>query len=86
MVGINTTEINNKQQVGGIAGMNRGNGTINNACNEGAVEGYELVGGIVGTNFISGTVSNVINKGSVSLKTRREVSPEKMMILLLMKK
>lgn len=70
VVGINTTELNNKQQVGGIAGMNRGNGTINNACNEGAVEGYELVGGIVGTNFINGTVSNVINKGSVSAENQ----------------
>ena len=86
VVGINTTELNNKQQVGGIAGMNRGNGTINNACNEGAVEGYELVGGIVGTNFINGTVSNVINKGSVSAENQGEVSPERMMILLLMQK
>ena len=66
VVGLNTPELNNKQQVGGIAGMNRGNGIINNAYNEGAVEGYVLVGGIVGTNFISGTVSNVVNKGSVS--------------------
>lgn len=66
VVGLNTPELNSKQQVGGIAGMNRGNGMINNAYNEGAVEGYVLVGGIVGTNFISGTISNVINKGSVS--------------------
>lgn len=54
-------EINGKENVGGIAGYNKG--TISTSCNDGAVNGQKAIGGIAGYN--TGTIQTSYNRGTV---------------------
>lgn len=58
---------------GGIVGVNRGEGTVNNCRNTGSVNGYvECSGGIVGQNY--NIVSNCYNEGTVDAKAKQWAS------------
>jgi hypothetical protein len=64
-VGVTNVQMSGNQSVGGLVGINQGNGTITNAYSTGTVSGSGFVGGLVGYNF-QGTTSYDYSTATVS--------------------